>query len=103
MHCDISENDARSLCRAIKLRAGELRKESKKLREMERPSEAQNLEAEVQDLAGRLGPMFDEQGTFNFGPAGKKAKGAPKDEAQVALELERKRSRHRGRKPREDA
>lgn len=99
MQVTVDANDSRTLCRAIKLRAGELRREAKKLRSMERPSEAQNLDAEAIDLAERLGPMFDEQGTFSFGPApkGKKGKKEPKDDAQRALELEQKRAQHRRR------
>ena len=73
----LSLNDCRTICRALKLRAGEITKVSKKCKELDRQSEASQLEREAADIASRLGPKFDEQGTFNFlaGPNEKKAKG----------------------------
>jgi len=75
----LSLNDCRTVCRALKLRAAELRKVGKKLRELERPTEATSLEGEARDIADRLGPRFDEQGTFDFG-----GKQKPKDDAEQA-------------------
>lgn len=74
-------NDCRTVCRALKLRAAELRKVGKKCKELDRHNEAAQLEREAADIAARLGPKFDEQGTFNFnaGPnlkADKKEKGS---------------------------
>ena len=73
-------NDCRTVCRALKLRAAELRKVAKKCKELDRHSEATQLEREAQDIAERLGPKFDEQGVFNFGagPNEKKDKPAKK-------------------------
>lgn len=72
----LSLNDCRTICRALKLRAAEITKVSKKCKELDRHGEAQQLEREAGDIAARLGPKFDEQGTFNFlaGPNEKKQK-----------------------------
>lgn len=74
-------NDCRTVCRALKLRGAELRKVAKKCEELDRHNEAKQLKGEAQDIESRLGPKFDEQGTFNFGAgpnlkADKKAKGS---------------------------
>ena len=61
-------NDCRSVCRALKLRGAELRKVAKKCKELDRHNEATQLEREAQDITERLGPVFDDQGVFNFGP-----------------------------------
>lgn len=61
-------NDCRTVCRALKLRAAELRKVAKKCKELDRHNEATQLEREAADIASRLGPRFDEQGNFEFGP-----------------------------------
>jgi len=60
-------NDCRTVCRALKLRGAELRKVAKKCKELDRHNEAAQLEREASDIQERLGPKFDEQGTFNFG------------------------------------
>lgn len=67
-------NDCRTVCRALKLRAAELTKVAKKCKELDRHNEAKQLEGEAADIQTRLGPKFDEQGTFNFasGPNDKK-------------------------------
>jgi hypothetical protein len=67
-------NDCRTVCRALKLRAAELTKVAKKYKELDRHNEAKQLEGEAADIQSRLGPKFDEQGTFNFaaGPNEKK-------------------------------
>lgn len=67
-------NDCRTVCRALKLRGAELRKVAKKCTELDRHNEAKQLEGEAHDIESRLGPKFDEQGTFNFaaGPNEKK-------------------------------
>ena len=78
----LSLNDCRTICRALKLRAAEIRKVSKKCIELDRNGEAAQLEGEASDIVSRLGPKFDEQGTFNFdkGPNEKKPKkGRAKD------------------------
>jgi len=77
----LSLNDCRTICRALKLRAGEITKVAKKCKDLDRQSEATQLEREAADIASRLGPKFDEQGTFNFGAgpnlkADKKTKGS---------------------------
>ena len=88
-------NDCRTVCRALKLRAAELRKLVKWCRELDRPTEAAQLEREAQDIQQRLGPKFDEQGTFSFGPGpnektpkapkdGKRGRGRPRDLAEEA-------------------
>ncbi len=74
-------NDCRTVCRALKLRGAELRKVAKKYKELDRHNEATQLEREAQDIQERLGPKFDEQGVFKFGPgpnlkSDKKAKGS---------------------------
>lgn len=74
-------NDCRTVCRALKLRGAELRKVAKKCKDLDRHNEATQLEREAQDIESRLGPKFDEQGTFNFGAgpnlkADKKEKGS---------------------------
>jgi hypothetical protein len=94
----LSLNDCRTICRALKLRAGEITKVSKKCKDLDRQSEAQQLEREAADIASRLGPKFDEQGTFNFlaGPNEKKAKEA-KDPKQRAFPFGRKHGRGKGR------
>jgi hypothetical protein len=61
----LSLNDCRTVCRALKLRAAELKKASKKLKELDRPTEATSVASEADDIIARLGPKFDE-GTFNF-------------------------------------
>jgi hypothetical protein len=72
MTITLDENECRSICRAIKLRADELSKEAKKLLKLDRPTEARNLTTEAEDLTGRLGPKFDAQGTFDFKAAAQK-------------------------------
>ena len=66
----LSLNDCRTVCRALKLRASELNKASKKLKELDRPTEANSVAGEATDIITRLGPKFDEQGTFNFAAGG---------------------------------
>lgn len=75
-------NDCRTICRALKLRAAEITKVSKKCKELDRHNEAKQLEAEAGDIIARLGPKFDEQGSFNFGPGGndKKDKKDPRQQ-----------------------
>jgi len=87
----LSLNDCRTVCRALKLRAAELRKVAKQCKGLDRHQEAKQLEGEADDIASRLGPKFDEQGVFNFGagPNEKKDKKEPK------------RGRGRGRGPRD--
>jgi hypothetical protein len=77
----LSLNDCRTVCRALKLRASELRKLAKKATGLDRPTEAASIEREAADIQERLGPRFDEQGTFNFGTAKEKP---PQDEAEAA-------------------
>jgi hypothetical protein len=91
-------NDCRTVCRALKLRAAELTKVAKKCKELDRQNEAQQLEREASDIAVRLGPKFDEQGTFNFlaGPNEKRDK-KPKDGKNGDLFGLKKRGRGRGR------
>lgn len=94
---ELSLNDCRTVCRSLKLRASELRKLAKKATELDRRSEAASIEREAQDIQERLGPKFDEQGTFNFGAGGNekrdkgKGKKGPRDQAEAALQLEHKR------------
>ena len=92
-------NDCRTICRALKLRAAEITKVSKKCKELDRHSEAKQLEREAGDIASRLGPKFDEQGTFNFlaGPNEKKPK-EPKDPKQRAFPFGHKRGRGKGKR-----
>ena len=90
----VSLNDCRTICRALKLRAAEITKVAKKCKELDRQSEAKQLEAEAGDIMSRLGPKFDEQGTFNFGPGGNEKKDKPKrDPTQRAFPFGRKRGR----------
>ena len=94
----ISSNDARTVCRALKLRAAEITKVSKKCKELDRHGEAKQLEAEAGDIMSRLGPRFDEQGTFNFGAGGNEKKDKPKkDPTQRAFPFGRKRGKRGGR------
>lgn len=72
MQVTLSENECRSICRAIKLRAEELKKEAKKLLKLDRPTESRNLEAEAEDLIATVGPKFDAQGTFDWKAAAQK-------------------------------
>jgi hypothetical protein len=90
----LSLNDCRTICRALKLRAGEITKVAKKCRELDRQSEAQQLEREAGDIASRLGPKFDSEGSFNFlaGPNEKKPKES-KDPRQKAFPFGRGRGK----------
>lgn len=90
----LSLNDCRTICRALKLRAGEITKVSKKCKELDRHSEAKQLEAEAADIAARLGPKFDDQGTFNFG-AGPNEKKNGKDAKQRSFPF---RSKGKGKR-----
>lgn len=83
----LSLNDCRTVCRALKLRAAELNKASKKLRELDRPTEATSVAGEATDIINRLGPRFDEQGNFQFGP-GPNEKPAKKEKAKRARQLD---------------
>lgn len=90
-------NDCRTVCRALKLRAGELTKVAKKLKELDRHNEAKQLEGEAADIQSRLGPKFDEQGTFNFAAG-------PNDKKDVKEKKPRGwpgRGRGKGRQPRD--
>jgi hypothetical protein len=97
----LSLNDCRTVCRSLKLRAAELTKVSKKLKELDRHGEAKALTDESRDIAERLGPKFDEQGTFNFGAGAnekkdkkdKGKKGAPMDLAEEARDRVRRGGR----------
>jgi hypothetical protein len=62
----VTLNDCRTICRSLKLRAAELRKLAKKAKDLDRHTEASSIEHEAQDIAERLGPRFDENGSFNF-------------------------------------
>jgi len=92
-------NDCRTVCRALKLRAAELTKVAKKCKELDRHNEATQLEREAADIGTRLGPKFDEQGTFNFlaGPNEKKDKKAATNGKGGDLFGLKKRGRGRGR------
>ena len=96
----ISLNDCRTVCRALKLRAAELKKMGKKLRELDRPTEATSVAGEAEDIITRLGPKFDENGNFEFGPGpnekvqrGKKGKGRDLFEMQARDRAEEERNR----------
>jgi hypothetical protein len=95
----LSLNDCRTICRALKLRAGEITKVSKKCKELDRHNEAKQLEAEAGDIAIRLGPRFDSEGSFNFlaGPNEKKSKES-KDPRQKTFPFGKRRGRGRGKK-----
>ena len=94
-------NNCRTVCRALKRRAAELTKVAKKCTELDRHNEAKQLEGEAHDIASRLGPKFDEQGTFNFlaGPNEKSTKAA-QDGGDGDLFGLKKRGRGRGRRGR---
>lgn len=89
-------NDCRTVCRALKLRAAELTKVAKKCKELDRHNEAAQLEGEARDIQSRLGPKFDEQGTFNFAAG-------PNDKKDVKEKKGRgwPRGRGKGRQPRD--
>lgn len=94
----ISTNDCRTVCRALKLRAAEITKVAKKCKELDRHNEAKQLEGEAADIIARLGPKFDEQGTFNFGAGPNEKKG--KDPKQGSL-FGKRRGRSGKRAPRD--